>query len=330
MLISDYLQRIKDSIQFGSPLRVLDMCCGKGGDLLKWQKGNITYLICTDIADVSIMQCRERYNKITSNDPPERKSFNAEFITADSTRDRLRERYSDPSIELNLVSCEFAFHYSFESPKQAEQMMKNASECLKVGGYFIGVIPDANEIVKRQKAANSDSFGNDVFEIKFHSDPNDLPIFGAKYNFHLDGVVDCPEFLVFFPAMKKLAKKYSMKLVEATRFEDYFYQKIGRGKGLIDKMRAVERYGLQGNHNLSRSDEDEYKHAKEYLLSKGGYDNRRKCGTLSASEWEVACESFTSFLKFKFIINYFSSSLHGLCFPKSKRTHHRLKRLCAL
>lgn len=169
-------------------------------------------------------------------------------------------------------------------------MMKNISECLKVGGYFIGVIPDANDIMKRQRTAKSESFGNDVFEIKFHSDPNDLPIFGAKYNFHLDGVVDCPEFLVFFPAMKKLAKKYSLKLVEAVRFEEYFYQKIGRGKGLIDKMQAVERYGLQGNRNLSRSDDEEYKHAKDFLLSKGGYDNRRKCGTLSASEWEVACE----------------------------------------
>lgn len=93
MLISDYLQRIKDSIQFGSPLRVLDMCCGKGGDLLKWQKGNITYLICTDIAQMSIEQCKARYEKITAHDPPERKSFQAEFFTCDSTRDRLRERY---------------------------------------------------------------------------------------------------------------------------------------------------------------------------------------------------------------------------------------------
>lgn len=94
MLISDYLQRIKDSIRFGSPLRVLDMCCGKGGDLLKWQKGNITYLICTDIAEMSVEQCKARYEKITAHDPADRKSFNAEFIIADSTRERLRERYA--------------------------------------------------------------------------------------------------------------------------------------------------------------------------------------------------------------------------------------------
>lgn len=197
---------------------------------------------------------------------------------------------SDPSIELNLVSCQFAFHYCFESPKQAEMMLKNVSECLRVGGYFIGTIPDAYDIMKRQKEAEGESFGNDIFQIKFLTDAKDLPIFGAKYNFHLEGVVDCPEFLVYFPALVKLAKKYSLQLVENVRFEDYFQSKIGRGKGLIDKMQAVERYGLQANRNMSWSNEDEYKHAKDYLLQKGGYDNRRRCGTLSASEWEAACK----------------------------------------
>lgn len=169
-------------------------------------------------------------------------------------------------------------------------MLKNVSECLRVGGYFIGTIPDAFDIMKRQRHSESDTFGNEVYQIKFLSDPNDLPIFGAKYNFHLEGVVDCPEFLVYFPALVKLAKKYSLELVENVRFEDYFQLKIGRGRGLIEKMQAVERYGLQSKQRLSWSNEDEYRHAKDFLMQKGGYDNRRRCGTLSASEWEAACK----------------------------------------
>lgn len=27
-------------------ITVLDLCCGKGGDLLKWKEGGIGYLVC--------------------------------------------------------------------------------------------------------------------------------------------------------------------------------------------------------------------------------------------------------------------------------------------
>lgn len=60
---------------------------------------------------------------------------------------RLREKYKDPSMQLDLVSCQFAFHYSFESQPQAECMFKNASESLRPGGYFIGTVPNANVLV---------------------------------------------------------------------------------------------------------------------------------------------------------------------------------------
>lgn len=50
-------------------------------------------------------------------------------------------------MELDLTSVQFALHYSFESLPQAECMIKNASESLRPGGYFIGTIPDAYELV---------------------------------------------------------------------------------------------------------------------------------------------------------------------------------------
>lgn len=52
------------------------------------------------------------------------------------------------------------------------------------------------------KKAEGLEFGNDVFQIKFEN-KEEFPLYGCKYDFHLEGVVDCPEFLVYFPLLEK-------------------------------------------------------------------------------------------------------------------------------
>jgi len=57
---------------------------------------------------------------------------------------------------------------------------------------------------RRLRDSETMSFGNEVYRVDFElENKSDIPLFGAKYNFHLEGVVDCPEFLVFFPAIEK-------------------------------------------------------------------------------------------------------------------------------
>jgi len=53
--------------------------CGKGGDLLKFQKGPVSHVICADIAETSVDQCEERYKSHQHN-------FTAEFITGDCSK----------------------------------------------------------------------------------------------------------------------------------------------------------------------------------------------------------------------------------------------------
>ena len=50
-------------------------------------------------------------------------------------------------MQFDLTSCQFAFHYGFESAEKADLMMRNATENIKPGGYFVLTIPDANDIV---------------------------------------------------------------------------------------------------------------------------------------------------------------------------------------
>nr|XP_012230385.1 PREDICTED: mRNA cap guanine-N7 methyltransferase [Linepithema humile] len=283
MLISDYANKVRKG--FSTSLKVMDMCCGKGGDLFKWKKIHISHLICTDIAQVSLEQCQQRYTDMMNKKGFKERSFTAEFIPADCTKVRLREKFKDPSIQLDFVSCQFAFHYSFESLPQAECMLRNAAECLKTGGYFIGTIPDAYDLVSRWQKCDGNKFGNNIYSVDFQCDKTNPPLFGAKYDFHLEGVVDCPEFLVYLPILCKLALKYGLELVEFERFDKYYERFKEEGRSLLVNMEALETYLPDNKSRLLGDREQDYQHAVQYIQNSS--TDQHKIGTLSQSEWEV-------------------------------------------
>jgi mRNA (guanine-N7-)-methyltransferase len=63
---------------------------------------------------------------------------------------------------------------------------------------------------KRCRESPNQSISNNVFKITL--DPSidlsktsneSIPLFGAKYHFSLDELVDCPEYLVYFPLLEQ-------------------------------------------------------------------------------------------------------------------------------
>nr|SVE74229.1 EOG090X07I2 [Daphnia barbata] len=289
-IIGNILDRIRKENGNHCRLNVLDLGCGKGGDLLKWERGHVHHVVCADIAETSIEQCKERYAKLKHRS---RQVFSAEFIAADCSKENIMERMENRELKLDLVSCQFAFHYSFESLPQAEQMLANVSSNLQPGGYFIGTTTDAHDIMRRLgRSENPENrkFGNSIFSVEFPSEtPLDPPpLFGAKYNFHLEEVVDCPEFLVHFPTFEKLASQYGLTLVQKTRFEDFVPQELEHGKDLLMRMKALEAYPPFGNQEPVGEDHDDYLHVQEYLNSCPNAEGfRPKVGTLSKAEWEA-------------------------------------------
>lgn len=157
-------------------MTVLDMACGKGGDLGKWEKAPqrpSLYVGC-DIADISIDQARSRYseNMRRSNGRNRRVApMQAEFYVQDTFGTSLgdipivRQVGFDPNAGpgpqvvqgrmfsggFDVVSMMFALHYSFESEALARGMLRNVSGALKKGGRFIGVMPNSNVITDRVK-----------------------------------------------------------------------------------------------------------------------------------------------------------------------------------
>jgi len=274
-LIAEFLEKVRTKKE---PINVLDLGCGKGGDLLKWKKGEISKLVGVDVADVSVQQARERYQTLTKQ---QRDSiFGAEFHCVDCCKESILNHLEDDKIRFDLTSCQFVYNYSFDTYPRAEAMLTNACKYLKIGGFFIGTMPNANEVMKRLKLSESgDEFGNDVFRVKMTKSVNwpegrnippegVVPIFGAEYNFSLESVVDCPEYLVHFGTFKKMAEKHGMKLVYAKRFPDYAKQVLEfdpQSRSLMQRMSALESYPAEGEKKLVGTDASDYSHADEHV-----------------------------------------------------------------
>lgn len=281
--INIFLDKIRKQNEDNYPIRVLDLGCGKGGDLLKWQKGNISHLIMADIAETSVAQAKDRFMQNKSRGRGRGPGFTAEFIAADCTKSRLKDLLERPEEQVDLVSCQFAFHYCFESLPQAETMLRNVSENLKTGGYFIATMPSAYEIMKRVNENDGQTFGNEVFRIGFPEEhPENPPLFGDRYNFYLEGVVDCPEFLVHPPTLDKLAERWNLKPMWRKPFATLFNEglKDQEGRKLLAVMKALE---IFPESEQASETKEEYLHAKEHMSK----NNLNKVRTLTKSEWEA-------------------------------------------
>ncbi|KAK7422263.1 mRNA cap guanine-N7 methyltransferase [Neonectria magnoliae] len=164
----------------GKDLLVLDIGCGKGGDLNKWQQAPqpIQLYVGLDPADVSIDQARERYRTLGSrggrggrggarggyNRRPPPPPFDARFAVKDCYGESIedieivRQVGWDPSPMnrrgFDVVSMMFSMHYAFENEKNARTMLRNVAGALKKGGRFIGCIPNSDVLGEHVRKFN--------------------------------------------------------------------------------------------------------------------------------------------------------------------------------
>ena len=118
---------------------MLVVCALQGGDLKKYASAGIGHYVCADHASGSVRDAVDRYNGSHCD-------FPAQFIAADCHRVLLSRSYA-PQCWFDLVSCQFALHYSFETRDTASQFMWNVAERLLPGGHFIATLPDSQRLV---------------------------------------------------------------------------------------------------------------------------------------------------------------------------------------
>lgn len=179
-------------------LKIMDMGCGKGGDLQKWQASRkVALYVGADPADVSIKQARERHEQMRKRSRG--RVFHAEFYARDCFGESLEgipivkdvgfdahvgpgnaasQRWGGGGFD--MVTMMFCMHYAFESEAKARGMLKNVSGALKRGGRFIGCIPNsdvlsAKVIEHHRSKGNAASNGNAAAE----EEDDDRPTFAS-------------------------------------------------------------------------------------------------------------------------------------------------------
>ena len=182
-----------------SPLRVLDLACGKGGDLGKWtiHQRKIENYVGVDVARGSLVdaaiRARQMSQRSKSNalkrctftladlgeDVPGRKRSKKavrmqKLLTWNLQSETSEEKNYDPIFvakegggiaetdKFDVVSIQFAIHYMMSTRKRARRFFHTVSSLLELGGNLIATTIDARVVVEKLMGLGLDFHFDDI------------------------------------------------------------------------------------------------------------------------------------------------------------------------
>ncbi|KAK6205661.1 Abd1 SAM-dependent-RNA (guanine-N7-)-methyltransferase [Scheffersomyces amazonensis] len=276
MLLGNFVKRDENNNE--KLFTLLDLCCGKGGDLNKCEFVGIEQYIGIDISDRSVEEAFSRYRqkkarfKSAHRKDNTKYNFEACFATGDCFGQTIPEILEpnfpgiiDRTFPVDCVSIQFSLHYSFETEEKVRTLIMNISKSLRPGGTFIGTIPSSDFIrgkIQRKEYIKEETgkkkFGNSIYSVTFEKDPPAdgvfRPPFGNKYVYNLiDAVDNVPEYVVPFETLRSISEDYGLELKYKKNFIDIFNEEIPKyfpklNKNLIEGMKRSDgKYGAEGD-----------------------------------------------------------------------------------
>lgn len=202
-------QLINSMVSFAATkqnLDVLDIACGRGGDLAKWMsyESNLSSYTGTDIDDESLTEARRRQIKMQNKVP----NVPFQFIKMDWTQDIL----PTTTKLFNMVTCQFALHYFWKSKSVWNHFITEVNRLTIPGCLFSCCLFEANNVLSYLKnrrlvrAFDPDGTGFMLHLLECGFSINDVtssPTYGVPLNVCLYGDKDVImknatlEYLVF-------------------------------------------------------------------------------------------------------------------------------------
>lgn len=234
-------------------LSVLDIGCGRGGDILKWYHARVGEYIGIDVDYYGIYSSTEgvisRYNKMKSKFPDFGKVQWAQadggtLLEASAQEKKLPNMTNEnkQSIQkiftknkkVDCISSMFAIHYLFGSSESTSNLVANINTYLKVGGFIIFTLFDAQSIMDRLDGKDTltsyytdeDGSRKKLFEIvkKFDGKLEDKE--GLAIDVHLSWIMQEnkyeTEYLVTPKLLNKTMEKAGCRVVDTDLFVNLY------------------------------------------------------------------------------------------------------------
>jgi mRNA (guanine-N7-)-methyltransferase len=239
-------------INYSKTKSLLDLACGKGGDIQKWLLlNNIKYILAVDYNIESIKATRNkngydgaiaRWNNIkkTKTNTP---YIRFEILNLLNPISLSIINNIDNNKKYEIISCQFALHYFAENYETLFNIFKLISSKLKKGGIFIGTATNGDLIYNILNNGNVKiplltleklNLNNYLFNITEETYDET-----RKSYFKLEG--ESSEYYLFIYNIKKIIKnpEINMDIIEIKSFYEWYNNPY-----IINKLKQYSNYPL--------------------------------------------------------------------------------------
>lgn len=178
--------------------RLLDLACGRGGDLQKWHDCSVEFVKGVDVSPKEIQEARARYAQLKTG-----------MVCSFEVVDLLDNTFRQAPV-YDVVTAMFCIHYFCESPDTLETFLRLVTSCLKPGGYFVGCCLDGS-LVKTFP-------GSEYVTIEFLDDNKMLFALRDTVTFATAESRGSVEYLVDVDTVQKVAANVGLECVKLTPF----------------------------------------------------------------------------------------------------------------
>lgn len=230
------LQDCTLQMQGEPPRYLLDLCCGRGGDIDKWSSAGFTQVAACDISSESLVEAQRRWKEYQAkrNNRHHNKLSRIDFFHETQLQfQSWRPPICDDVGQMiprtfDVVSCMFAMQYFCATESQIRQLFSTASDNLRPEGFFVGCVPDAQFITKLWNAENQGHYKSSVLNVRcedynaFRSQSETK--FGHAYYISIGDTITSDssrEFLVWPSTMECIAQEYGLEACMIEALEEW-------------------------------------------------------------------------------------------------------------